>query len=196
MEIIMAESKSSEDREQKIVGLASLPKPWATAVQLVGTFGLAVFLVLYYVLVMRPEDNMRYESLRTSVESLVRIVEKNHTLVTEDLEQKLQSIYIDAVSVDLAEIIMREREHSPTEEKLADLFKKALIAKTSLFHRLSRRDGRSVSELLSNKIQNFEIANMLASQVMDRWGNEDRKKIVADIRNTLDRNLSFIATAK
>lgn len=192
----MADSESAHGREQKVVGLASLSRPWAIAVQLIGTFGLAVFLVLYYVLVMRPEDNKRYEDLRTSVDSLVRIVEKNHTLVTEDLEQKLQSIYIEAASVELAEIILHEREHSPTEEKLADEFNKALIAKTNLFHRLSRRDGRSVSELLSNKIQHFDIANMLASQVMERGRHEDRQRIVADIRSFLERHLSFIATAK
>lgn len=56
------------------VGIAGLPKSWAVAVQLVGTFGLAVFLVLYYVLVMQPKDAQRYEQLRQSVTSLGEIV--------------------------------------------------------------------------------------------------------------------------
>ena len=31
-------------------GIRGLPRPWSIAVQVVGTFGLAVFLVLYYVI--------------------------------------------------------------------------------------------------------------------------------------------------
>lgn len=177
-------------------GISSLPKPWAAAVRLVSTFGLAVFLVLYYVLIMRPQDNKRYEELRSSVESLVQIVEANHTLVTEDLEDRLEAIYIDAVCIDIAEIIVRERGRAPGEQELERLFREALVARTTLFQRLSRRDGRSVSELISNKIQNFDVAEMLAADALERWPEASRNEIIGDLQLTLERHMSFVTSGK
>ena len=55
---------TQDQEEAREVGIAGLPKGWAIAVQLVGTFALAVFLVLYYVLVMQPREAERYEQLR------------------------------------------------------------------------------------------------------------------------------------
>ena len=54
------------------LGISGLPRPWSTVVQLVGTFGLAVFLVLYYVLVIHPQEEKRYEELKNSVQQLSR----------------------------------------------------------------------------------------------------------------------------
>ena len=90
----MSENNAS-DRPQ---GISSLPRPWSTAVQLVGTFGLAVFLVLYYVLVMHPQERARYDELRKSVESLIDVVEKGQSLITKDQAKRLESLYVLAVA--------------------------------------------------------------------------------------------------
>ncbi len=63
--------------------------PWSLAVHLVGTFGLAVFLVLYYVLVMQPRAQASYDRLRGSVDALLQVVEKGQTLLRQEQGDRL-----------------------------------------------------------------------------------------------------------
>ncbi|MHC4107426.1 MAG: hypothetical protein ACYSTY_04990 [Planctomycetota bacterium] len=62
-------------------------------------------------------------------------------------------------------------------------------------YHLSRRNGRSVSELLSNRIQNFDFAGILASDALEEWRNAERPQIAGDLRNTLELHISFVASA-
>jgi hypothetical protein len=90
--------QSEDHSESKEVGTAGLPRGWAVAVQLVGTFGLAVFLVLYYVLVMQPKEAERYGQLRQSVTSLGDIVAGQQSLLTREQASQLEELFVMAMA--------------------------------------------------------------------------------------------------
>ncbi|MEE9263678.1 MAG: hypothetical protein V3V11_04410, partial [Vicinamibacteria bacterium] len=68
------------NERQRQIGIRGLPETWSVVVQLTGTFGLAVFLVLYYVLFMQPRAQARYDQLTSSVDSLIDVVERGQTV--------------------------------------------------------------------------------------------------------------------
>ena len=177
-------------------GIAGLSKTWRDSVQIVSTFGLAVFLVLYYVLFVRKEDSKRYEDLRASVNALVTINERQGSLISPEVERRLEAIYLDAVSGDVARIIELELKRNKSKERLVDAIRKALVAKTSLVNGLYRRDGRSVSEVLLARIQNFDLPDNLAQYALDTLAGSDSEAIDRETRSFLQRNFSFIASAK
>ncbi len=84
---------------------ARLPSRWELIVQLVGTFGLAVFLVLYYVLVMQPREQARYDELRLSVDAVLQMVEAGQTFVTREQSERLKELFIISAAPELAKQI-------------------------------------------------------------------------------------------
>ncbi|MCI0585339.1 MAG: hypothetical protein L0323_00700 [Planctomycetes bacterium] len=164
--------------------------------QLVSTFGLAVFLVLYYVLVIRVEENRRYESLRDAVNSLMVIIEKGATLLPEEQTRRLESIYVEVACGDLAGPLHAALQGAPTREGLSRLTKETLVGRTSLLQGFSRRDGRGLAELLVARIQNSGLPDHLADQALDRWKTIDRDTIERECRQAVERELFFLATAK
>src|SRR5262245_61171621 len=173
-------------------GLASLPKRWANAVQLVSTFGLAVFLVLYYVLVIRVEERKRYDDLRSSVDALVRINEKGETLLTADLERRLQDVFVEIISRELADLMFDELAKAPTSDRLTQIVRQAMIDRTSLLRGLSRKDGTSVSELLANRINNFDLPRKTADAALANGRGLERNRLASRIQEQLSRELGFI----
>lgn len=182
--------------KQPAAGLARLPKTWATAVQLISTFGLAVFLVLYYLFVIRVEERKRYEDLRASIDALVRINEQGETLLTADLERRLQGIYVEVVSRELGDLFVDELKKSPSPADLTQLVRQTMVNRTSLLQGLSRKDGMSLSELVSNKINNFDFAKKFAEYALANWANAERSRIVQESHAILMREFEFIARAK
>jgi hypothetical protein len=185
-----------KDSNQLKSGMSALPKKWAGAVQLISTFGLAVFLVLYYLFVVRTEEQSRYEKLRASVDALVQINEKGETLLTADLERRLQAIYVEVVSREVADMLFDELKKSPKPEELAQLLRQTLINRTILLQGLSRKDGRSLSELLSTRINNFDLPKKLADHALSNWAKAERNQIARESRDKLQNDLSFITMAK
>jgi hypothetical protein len=185
-----------KDSNQPASGMSALPKKWAAAVQLISTFGLAVFLVLYYLFVVRAEEQSRYEKLRASVDALVRINEKGDMLLTADLERRLQEIYVEVASREMADLLFDELKKSPKPEELAQLLRQTLTNRTTLLQGLSRTDGMSLSELLSNKINNFNLPKKLADYALANWVTTERNQIAKESRDILLRELTFIAKAK
>ena len=106
------------------IGLAGLPKNWSVVVQLVGTFGLAVFLVLYYVLVMQPRDVQRYEELRDSVLSLEKIMIGRQSLVTRETVRRLEDMYIAGVSYETGFLVKKELERNVNSADLSEEIEK------------------------------------------------------------------------
>jgi len=177
-------------------GIAGLPKSWGAAVQLISTFGLAVFLVLYYVLVMRPEENARYDQLRTSVESLIKVVESGSTLVTRDQGLRLQELYVDAIAYDLAREIHRRIAASPDPQALAADLKRLMIARTDVLQGITRKDGGTISEMLARQIEVTDVATILAKHADENLRSADLSEIVDACRGILRTYLREIAAAK
>jgi hypothetical protein len=178
-------------------GIQSLPKKWAVPVQVISTFGLAVFLVLYYLFVIRVEDAKRYESLRDSVNALVAINERGETLLTADLERRLQIIFIEIAAREVGDLALDELPKSPSVEQLGRLFDQTLVNRASqLLQGLARKDGRGLSELTTNKLRNFDLSKRLAETAIERWKNAPRNQVVNECRDFLLREMSFIASAK
>src|SRR5262249_39706537 len=98
-------------------GTDKLPQPWAIAVQLIGTFGLAVFLVVYYVLVMQPKEAARYDELKASIDNLASLVENQQALIGRDQESGLEQLFILGVVHDIADYIGRERQSKEEDLK-------------------------------------------------------------------------------
>ena len=184
------QQKSSEP------GIAGLPKNWATAVQIIGTFGLAVFLVLYYVLVMQPREAERYEQLRQSVASLEQTIAGQQSLLTREQAEQLENLYILAMANEIADLIAAELQADTTVDALAKKIEDNLIFQTQMLEGLRRKDGGTVSEMLTHKIRNSEISRDLASRAAGQWQNTDRTARVDGCRSALSFAIKRAAMAK
>lgn len=131
------------------VGIPGLPKKWQGPVQIVSTFGLAVFLVLYYLFVIRPENNARYQKMRESIDKLQHVVQAEQAVVSEEQAERLEDLYIDAVSPRVADILMREM---PQQEKI-DQIERHLLTKTDNLRGIIRESGRSLAEQLRTRLR-------------------------------------------
>lgn len=158
-----------------------LPSTWELIVQLVGTFGLAVFLVLYYVLVMQPREQARIEELRRSVDEVLQMVESGQTFVTREQSERLKELFILSVAPDLAKQIeqvlpggvsMRPvpvAEAGRLTAKLRDNLEDVLIARTRLLQGLVRKGGGDLSESFVVRVRKSEVADRLAARVVREW---------------------------
>ncbi len=172
------------DRRQ---GIASLPRPWSTAVQLVGTFGLAVFLVLYYVLLMQPQERARYDELRQSVEFLIAVVEKGLTLVTADQAKHLESLYVLAVAnevgVFIHDALEKGMEPSVLEAKTSEM----MLRRTELLEGLTQKGGKNISETIVHRLATRGgISSKLAEEAVNWKGMSAR-----DISKRCEEILEF-----
>jgi len=145
-------------------GIGTLPKKWAVAVQLVGTFGLAVFLVLYYVLIMQPRENERYDKLRASVDFLREAVEKNQSLLTREQAANVENLFVIAAAGELADLLAKELKATPNAAALRAKIEDLLLVQTSLLQGLVRKEGGSLSEMMTHKIRTSEIADQIAKR--------------------------------
>lgn len=184
------QQKSSEP------GIASLPRNWATAVQIIGTFGLAVFLVLYYVLVMQPREADRYEQLRQSVVSLEQTIAGQQSLLTREQAEQLEDLYVLAMANETADLLAAELQADTAADALAKKIEDNLIFQTRLLEGLRRKDGGTVSEMLTHKIRNSGISGELASKAIEQWQNTGRAAIVDGCRSALNFAIKRAAMAK
>lgn len=183
------------DPDQVKYGIAGLPKRWAVVVQLVGTFGLAVFLVLYYVLIMRPAETARYEQLEAAVTGLMEVVEKQQTLLEGEQADRLEELFVAAVTSDfcigIAEASAQETSLPDIKRSLED----TLMRNVSLLRGLTRRDGRQVSEMLANKIRVSEMATEAYERVT-AWNELAATAMVRECRHYVDNSLQRLRMAK
>jgi hypothetical protein len=188
---------STEDQtHSKEVGIAGLPKSWAVAVQLVGTFGLAVFLVLYYVLVMQPKEAERYEQLRQSVTSLGEIVAAQQSLLTREQASQLEDLFVMAMAHEVADLIAGELTGNSTVDALAKKIEDKLIFQTRLLEGLRRKDGGTISEMLTHKIRNSGISQEIAHRAVTEWRAAEPDMIANECRGALDFAIKRAAMAK
>lgn len=184
------------DVNPKESGIAGLPKAWAIAVQLVGTFGLAVFLVLYYVLVMQPKDAARYEQLSQSVTSLGEIVAGQQSLLTREQASRLEDLFVMAMAPEMAELIVGELKGNSTTEVLSKKIEDKLIFRTRLLEGLRRKDAGVVSEMLIHKIRNSGISQEIAQRANSGWRDAEPKMIAKECLDALDFAIKRATLAK
>ena len=170
----------NQNSGQLDVGISSLPRGWSIAVQLVGTFGLAVFLVLYYVLVLQPKEAAKYEELRSSVDRLSKIIEARESLLPKNLADNLENLFILAVSPQVADLIDEELADETPVQEIGAKLEDAIIVQTDLLNGFMREDGRSISEMLTHKIRNSDIAEKLAERAVEDWKDLKRKDMVTE----------------
>jgi len=184
------------DNKQTEIGINALPKKWAVVVQLVGTFGLAVFLVLYYLLVMYPAETKRYNDLEASVTRLMEVVEKDRTLLEGEQADRLEELFVAAVTSDFCISIAQwgetERPLSEIEQRLYDI----LMRNVELLRGLTRRDGRQVSEMLANKIRLANIAEEAYEMAVAEWRESPTTRMLRDCRYFVNASLQRIRMAK
>lgn len=187
---------NSQAQSGQPTGITGLPRMWAVAVQLVGTFGLAVFLVLYYVLIMQPRQAAKYEGLRESVDRLTRVVEEDHGLLTGAQAGKLEELFILAAAPRAADIIAEQLHRGTPAEDLEAKLQEALLLNTDLLGGLEREDGGVLSEMLTYKIINTKIAGRLAQQAVEQWTAAPRADVLRDCENALRNAIRMAARAK
>ncbi|MSV28465.1 MAG: hypothetical protein EXQ52_06940 [Bryobacterales bacterium] len=187
---------NEDDPEPAEAGIAGLPKSWAVAVQLVGTFGLAVFLVLYYVLVMQPKDAERYERLRQSVTSLGEIVAGQQSLLTREQTSQLEDLFVMAMANEVADLIVGDLKGNSNAEALSKKIEDTLILQTRLLEGLRRKDGGTISEMLTHKIRNSGIGQEVARRAVAEWRSAERATIANECRGALNFAIKRAAMAK
>lgn len=183
----------SEEKSQQI-GIAGLPRVWAVAVQLVGTFGLAVFLVLYYVLVLQPAEAQRYEELANSVNNLLDVVRERQSLLTRDQAARLEELYVLAAGAEVARIVVEARERSRAEPDLARELENALMLRVDLLEGLTREDGGVLASQAAHKLRNHELPRRLAQDAMGDWREMPYREVAVQATNML--RASFRAAAR
>ena len=178
------------------VGIRALPETWRVAVQLVGTFGLAVFLVLYYVLVIHPQQEARYEQLAKRVGSLIEVIEDGQSLVTRDQGDRLEALYVRSIVFEIALQIKEADEESGADlEELELRLAESMQNGTSYLRGLTRKDGGTISEMLTHKINNGRLAHVLAEDA-SRWHGKSMREIAGECEDLLMTRLVAAARAK
>ena len=177
-------------------GIAGLPKVWAVAVQLVGTFGLAVFLVLYYVLVLQPAEAARYATLAESVNELMEAVRARQALITRDQADRLRELYVDAASGAVVRVLLDAREQRRGGPDLAREIENELLLRTDLLRDLRREDGGVLSEQLGNILRVTEIPQRLAASAEGEWRELPPRELILQCRNALQAAIRAVARAK
>ncbi|GAG29573.1 unnamed protein product [marine sediment metagenome] len=200
---------SKSNKEPQKLGIASLPTKWSVAVQLIGTFGLAVFLVLYYLFFMGPEENKRYDELNTSinelnmpitkltekVENLAKVVKDDQIILKENQSILVEDLFARCVAYKIADLIIEYKKNQdvfPTyllQQKLEN----TLIIDTKLAIGLVYENGLKIAEVIKDKILKSKIAEHLATYadiedyeilmaLRDELNNQFRSEILVVIR--------------
>lgn len=136
----MVDGSNAKSDHQRREGLRSmLPPSWDTAVQLIGTYGLAVFLVLFYVLKMGPENNNRHEvlsatigDLQNQVEVLALSISDDTIVLPEDKLAPLYNHYFEHVAIELStDIHSNLRNDDPRTTENEDRLKNLICQRMS-----------------------------------------------------------------
>ena len=191
------ENPSSNNEITDTQGISALPKPWATAVQLIGTFGLAVFLVLYYVFVMQPQERERYDDLRESVESLISVVEKNQTLVTKGQVKNLETLYVMSVANDLGPLIHDAISKEVASQDVNDIVRRTMRRRTELIEGFAKKDGTTISEHIAHRIVDpCGVCKRITLEVEHGSGRLTPQDITRISKDILEEEFSLIRMFK
>lgn len=158
-----------------------LPTKWELIVQLVGTFGLAVFLVLYYVVFVQPREARRYEDLRRSVDSVVQLAQSGQTLVTREQAERLKELFILSAAPELTRYLQARLSHEAGKDtvsaadaraltvSLSENLHEILVVRSRLLRGLSRDRDDDLAELLDARLSESGVASRIAERAVREW---------------------------
>lgn len=185
-------------------GLSALPPSVNVAVQLIGTFGLAVFLVVFYVTKMHPQDEARYVELKKSIDEQRSQIEKMDTNISDrraildparadDLRNVAATLYCGRLVEGIA--INREPpggHRSPDAEANAVHYAlKSTYQDLMPLNAFILPSGESIFATITNKIQSPDFDKEIQDELKTRgWFNADvsmvRGQAFAVVRPRLD----------
>jgi hypothetical protein len=154
---------------------------------------------------MQPREQIRYEELRTSIDSMIRVVEEGQSLLTREQGDRLKELYILSVVPELASRIEDRMPGSPTPRPVSaadgELLKQllcrdladVLLVRSQLLRGLSRRDGGDVAELIRNTVRENQSAEKLAARVIIEWPYRSREEMLNSCRESLRASLQTLA---
>ncbi len=111
-----------------------------------------IILLLYYVLVMHPQERARYDELRQSVESLIDVVEKGQSLITKNQGKRLESLYVLAVANEVGVFIHDALEKGVEPSALEAKISEMMLRRTELLEGLTQQGGKNISETIVHRI--------------------------------------------
>ena len=172
---------AKSNKEPQKLGIQSLPPIWSVAVQLIGTFGLAVFLVLFYLFSMGPEENKRYDEFNKSinkhnmsiseltekVKNLAAVVKDDQIILEKYQSAQLEALFTKCVAYKIWDSIIEYKKIQgviPTLE-LQKTLENTLIIDTKLAEGLLYVDGRDIAVVIKDKILKSKIAEDFAAYV-------------------------------
>lgn len=192
------------NKEPQKLGIPSLPTKWSVAVQLIGTFGLAVFLVLYYLFFMGPAENKKYDELNTSINelntsineehntSIIELTEKvdnlaetvigNQLMLKENQSNQLEELFTKCVAYKIADSIFEYKDYPDHFLNILEVKKKlenTLIINTELAEGLLYADAIDIAGMFKDKILKSKIAEDFANYLYaeakgDEWSLPNR----------------------
>lgn len=174
---------SNDNQKTGLQHIPGVPALWDFAIKTVTTQGLAVFLVFYYLFVMRPEDIERDKlletalkevtELRQSVGELKRTIESGVPFVTTDQADKLKSLYRDAVSEELTHMIVEKLEKDISADDLENSIRDVMRPYTKALEGLRQRGAEDqgngiIANWLTKRIDSDEgICKSIAQEAKD-----------------------------
>ena len=166
---------AKSNKEPQRFGILGLPPNWSVAVQLIGTFGLAVFLVLWYVFRMHPAEVKRYDKFNTSiteltekVDNLAEAVKGNQMVLKEYQSGQLEKLFTKCVAYKIADLIILYRVIPSEVFDIMEIQKKlenTLIIDTELAEGLLYADGSDIAGMFKDKILKSKIAEDIAKYI-------------------------------
>lgn len=173
-----------EVREQKR-GIRALPHPWGTIAEMVGTYGLAVALVLMYVIQLGPQ----FTQLQQSVDRNTDVIDKNtdvikdrYVVVFEDRQRAFETIFITGFPVPFSECARQRmigiaatsdwanvstRDDAETEVLKADIIKDLNSCLESEVGRveglIKTTTGEDFAEVIRRKLKETKVADSLVA---------------------------------
>jgi hypothetical protein len=207
------EKNSNKAKENSGFGITSLEEPWRTIVYLVGTFGLSVFLVVWYLVKIQPDEKAQYEKISTvvsnlsvnldnlavSVELLSLKIKEGQSLLTKNQGNNLKRLYIATVSNELNHEIckkLNEFNDQIDREKaiidLADIIKKTMLDYAELIGDLVELEHNVIQAEIAKQIHGEEgVCKRIAMEAIDKWKNKTPLEVSEALKWSLKDSFSL-----
>lgn len=178
------ESILKELREQRR-GIRALPHPWGTIAEMVGTYGLAVALVLMYVIKLGPQFTQLQQSVNRNTEVIDRntdVIKDRYVVVFEDRQRAFETMFITGFPVPFAQCARQRmigiaatsdwadvstRDDAETEELTADIIKdlnSCLESEVGQVEGLIKTTaGEDFADVIRRKLKEKEVAGSLVA---------------------------------
>jgi len=92
--------------------------------------------------------------------------------------------------------IMGEFRANSSVEVMTSKIEDVLIFQTRLLEGLKRKDGGTISEMLTHKVRDSSISEQIARRAVAEWRNAEPEKIAEECRDALNYAIKRAARAK